>query len=309
MGETANAIFTILLFVVAFLGSGAYAVLSLADFRAARRGFWATAISFASIGLILGTMTTWPPSVRIGVCAVFFAVAGGGLIWILDYLKVRQALGIIDESTPATATLPPVPVVQANPGALLDFGLEMLPRVSPANGIIPIFDVREEGGRIEAGVVNYQMDPSALIDWGKTIPEWPIFGVSKCEITSATNQPIFNAIITLDLGIQEMVPDPDHPGQSRSGKLLSVQKAQFRVGRISPHESYVLYFMNRTEYLVNIVVPPDGIWQDFSIRGPDFEKKISLKLGRTEGLHLMPIISPPTSPRPTPARPATPERK
>ena len=43
MGE---AVGTILRFiaVVAFIGTGAYAVLSIADFRAARRGFWATAI-------------------------------------------------------------------------------------------------------------------------------------------------------------------------------------------------------------------------------------------------------------------------
>jgi hypothetical protein len=94
MGEAASTIFTILLFIAAFLGSGAYAVLSLADFRAARGGFWATAISFAAIGIVLGIMTTWPLPVRMIVCAAFFAMAGGGLIWILDYLNARQALGI-----------------------------------------------------------------------------------------------------------------------------------------------------------------------------------------------------------------------
>jgi hypothetical protein len=103
MAEPVGAIFTVLLFIAAFVGSGAYAVLSMADFRAARRGFWATTISFADIGLVLGTMTTWPLSVRVAVCAAFMAVAGGGLIWILDYLKVRETLGI--EST-QTETAP-----------------------------------------------------------------------------------------------------------------------------------------------------------------------------------------------------------
>ena len=74
-------------------------MLSMADFRAARRGFWATALSFAAIGLVLGTMTTWPLSARVIICAVFMAVAGGGLIWILDYLKVREALGIENSQT------------------------------------------------------------------------------------------------------------------------------------------------------------------------------------------------------------------
>ncbi len=100
MGEPAGTIFTTLLFMAAFLGSGAYAVLSMADFRAARRGFWATALSFATIGLVLGIMTTWPLSIRIAVCAAFMAVSGGGLIWILDYLKVRETLGIAETATP-----------------------------------------------------------------------------------------------------------------------------------------------------------------------------------------------------------------
>jgi hypothetical protein len=94
MPEPTGTIFTVLLFLAAFLGSGAYAVLSMADFRAARRGFCATAVSFAAIGLILGIMTTWPLSIRVAVCAAFMAIAGGGLIWIFDYLKVREALGV-----------------------------------------------------------------------------------------------------------------------------------------------------------------------------------------------------------------------
>ena len=94
MGEAAATTLAVLLFVAAFLGSGAYAVLSMADFRAARHGFWAAAFSFAAIGLVLGVMTTWSLPARIIVCAVFFAAAGGGLVWVLDYLKVREALGI-----------------------------------------------------------------------------------------------------------------------------------------------------------------------------------------------------------------------
>ncbi|MDR6663440.1 hypothetical protein J2W51_006034 [Tardiphaga robiniae] len=304
MGETTSTIFTILLFVVAFFGSGAYAVLSLADFRAARRGFWATAISFAAIGLVLGIMTTWALPVRIAVCAAFFAVAGGGLIWILDYLNVRQALVTVDQSAPTSLTS----AIKSEPEALLDFAFDMLPRVSPANGMIPIFDIVERNGQIEAHVTHYQTDPSVVVDWRKMIPEWPVFGVSKCEVTSATNEPIFNAVVSLTLGFQEMVPDPNHPGQSSSGRLMGVQNAKFNVGRISPHESYVLYFMNRTRYLVNIVVPSEGIRQDFSTAGPDFEKKIRLRLGRKEGLHLTPIVPPPAPPPPASLLPSTSEK-
>jgi hypothetical protein len=93
MGEATVTIFTVLLFIAAFVGSGAYTVLSIADFGAARRGFWATAISFAATGLVLGIMTTWSLPVRMSVCGAFFLVAGMGLVWMLDYLKVREALG------------------------------------------------------------------------------------------------------------------------------------------------------------------------------------------------------------------------
>lgn len=295
-----------------------YGVLSLTPghYRIARRAFLLASLVFASIGMVWGLTTPESLIVRMIAVGIVGAISlvglTEGLRWIktIEFPEKKEVSG--SEKATELSPLPPTPALPIGPSqpeALLDFGFEMLPRVSPASGMLPIFDVREEGGRIEAGVVNYQMDPSVVVDWRKMIPEWPIFGVSKCEITSATNEPIFNAIINLDLGIQEMVPDPDHPGQSRSGKLLSVQKAQFRIGRVSPHESYVLYFMNRTKYLVNIVVPTEGIWQDFSVRGPDFEKTIHLKLGRTEGLHLTPIISPPTPPPPAPAQPNRPERK
>jgi ABC-type branched-subunit amino acid transport system permease subunit len=97
MGEAVGTVLTVSLLVVAFIGTGAYAVLSIADFRAARRGFWATAICFAAIGIVLGFMTTWPLPIRIAICAVFMAAAGGGLIWVLDYLKAREALGIASQ--------------------------------------------------------------------------------------------------------------------------------------------------------------------------------------------------------------------
>lgn len=104
MGEFAGTGFTIILFIAAFLGSGAYAVLGMADFRAARRGFQATAISFAAIGMVIGVMTTWPLPIRMVICAAFFSVAGAGLIWVLDYLKVREALGVETKAPPIPQT-------------------------------------------------------------------------------------------------------------------------------------------------------------------------------------------------------------
>lgn len=105
MGESAGFIFTVVLFIVAFAGSGAYAVVGIADFRAARRGFIATAIVFASLGVMLAMITTWSLPARISVAAVFAAVAFGSLVWVLDYLKVRERLGVSSESQTETGRL------------------------------------------------------------------------------------------------------------------------------------------------------------------------------------------------------------
>jgi hypothetical protein len=135
MGEAASTIFTILLFIAAFLGSGAYAVLSIADFRSARRGFWATAISFAEIGVVLGLMTTWPLPIRISITALFAAIAFGSLIWVLDYLKVRERLSIESEGQTEIGRL----VSQAQFAKVAE--LESFLGGKDENGIRQIFDI------------------------------------------------------------------------------------------------------------------------------------------------------------------------
>lgn len=96
MGEAATTISTILFFVAAFFGSGAYSVLSLSDYRAARRGFWGTAISFAALGVVLGIMTNWPLPIRMAIAGGFCLTAAIGMVWISDYLKVRERLGLVE---------------------------------------------------------------------------------------------------------------------------------------------------------------------------------------------------------------------
>jgi hypothetical protein len=42
------------------------------------------------------------------ICAAFFGVAGAGLIWVLDYLKVRESLGVETKA-------PPIPQTKTHP--------------------------------------------------------------------------------------------------------------------------------------------------------------------------------------------------
>jgi len=135
MGEGAGFIFTVLLFIVAFVGAGAYAVVGIADFKSARRGFIATAVIFAGLGVVLGIMTTWPLPVRISIAAIFAALAFGSLIWVLDYLKVRERLGIESEGQTETGRL----VSQAQFAKVAE--LESFLGSKDENGLRQVFDI------------------------------------------------------------------------------------------------------------------------------------------------------------------------
>jgi hypothetical protein len=94
---------------------------------------------------------------------------------------------------------------------------------------------------------------------------------------------------------------------------MMTNQSAFKVGRVYPQTPYVIYFVNRTRYLVDIEVPSEGRVQDFSKTGADFETKLDMKLGRTTGLHLVPspnatkFLSAP--PLPTLLPPSTPEKR
>jgi hypothetical protein len=158
MGEAATTTFTILLFIAAFLGSGAYAVLSIADFRAARRGFWATATSFAAIGVVLGLMTTWPLPARITIAAVFAAVAFGSLTWVLDYLRVRERLGIeATANQPDIILLPPTHTYKLTWSASSNLEMVILPsrrpeETEPLRTGLPTLQIKNIGSGIAKSV-------------------------------------------------------------------------------------------------------------------------------------------------------------
>jgi hypothetical protein len=206
------------------------------------------------------------------------------------------------------------------PSIELDFSNAILPRVSPPDGTLYLFEVQEKDADIQAVLVEHQFGPSEVIDWQKRFPEWPIFGISKCEITSTTNESVFYAVIPINLKFNEMIPDtpglpPVEVGgmvqaftgggiRMRSGRVMMTQSSTFQVGRIYPQTPHVIYFVNRTRYLVEIEVPTEGKVQDFSRKSADFEKKLNMKLGRTTGLYL-----PTSKSLPVPSPQDTPEKK
>lgn len=151
MGEGTGFIFTIILFIVAFVGAGAYAVVGIADFRSARLGFLATAAIFAGLGVALGIMTTWPLPVRISISAFFAALAFGSLIWVLDYLKVRERLGVeTTASQPDIILLPPTHTYKVTWNASSNLEISIAPirrpeETEPLKTAVPAFQIKNIG--------------------------------------------------------------------------------------------------------------------------------------------------------------------
>jgi len=85
----------------------------------------------------LGIMTTWPLSVRISIAAIFAALAFGSLIWILDYLKVRERFGVEIEGQTETGRL----VSQAQFAKVAE--LESFLGGKDEDGLRQTFDIQE----------------------------------------------------------------------------------------------------------------------------------------------------------------------
>jgi hypothetical protein len=183
--------------------------------------------------------------------------------------------------------------------------------VAPPDGAIQMFEIREdvdgvivrhlEKGDVHALPVTYRFGPNEVIDWKKHLWDWPVMGVSKCELTSITSEPIFDAIITLRLSFHEMVPHAGEeveigtvlvatmgvPGQMKSGPKVFTKDVSFNVGKISAQSPYVIYFVNRSRYLVKIEMPPTAISRDFSKPLDQMNQEVLLKTGRLTGAILV----------------------
>jgi len=267
----------------------------------------------------------WPQYLML-VCGIGFFV---GLVAFLQINAPGDRVAPSGEEpqskkTETSAALPSQPSEHI---ISLDMAGGMLPRTSPPDGILHLFEVRDEQDELEASRIDYQLGPSALIDWKRVLPDWPIFGVSKGEITSATNDAVFYATIALNLSFREMVPEtPGLPakvgdviqsttggGQTRSGPVIKKLQRSLGIDKVYPQTPYVIYFVNRTKYLVEIEVSPEGKTANFNKAGDAFEEKLRIKLQRETTTSLVPsrdmIKSPPAQHPPTQAPPSAPEKK
>jgi hypothetical protein len=265
------------------------------------------------------------PQYLMAICGIGFFV---GLVAFLQLYVTSPAKEELPSPASDDRPSSPAPTEKPEPEVLLDFASDTLPRVAPPDGIVLGFEIAEQQGTIRVGPITYQLDPNQVIDWKTMFPEWPIFGISRCEMTSTTNESVFEAVIPINLSFREMIPDsPNLPPvevggmiqattggiQMRSGKVVMTQSSSIRVGRIYPQTPYVIYFINRTQYLADIAVPSEGKVLDFNRVGNDFEKKLHVKFGRTTGMHLPSSIVltkfPPAPLPPTPLPPSMPEKR
>jgi hypothetical protein len=254
MDEATGITFTILLFFAAFLSSGAYGVLSLADFRAARRGFIGTAVSFAAIGVTLGVMTTWPLPIRVAVCAAFMALAGGGLIWALDYLKVRERLAL----NPVQATEPkresPKIAEQRPISVLVECTPSPLPDIVPSAGYLTIVSPHRFGDNLTIPGGGRHGKPGDKWAWPDNwIEKWSTTTL-RCQVTNYGDIPIFNVELPITVTFRKITRQPENPKNFEAKTVIGAQETVIPATKIDPGKDspYVFYFHNQGLDLINI---------------------------------------------------------
>jgi hypothetical protein len=245
-------------------------------------------------GTAFTAMGIWPEILRPKLLPILVVCLGSsilvaGLVWLFRIESPSKL-------PPETLAIPAAAVPKL--GILLDAALEMLPNISPADGVINTFAIMPDKNGIQAYPTKYQFGPNAAINWAPLFPDWPVFGISKWEITSTTSESVFEAVVPIKLIFREMVPhvagQPVQIGemitstngkQMKSGPVVATKDIEIRIGRIQPQTPYIFYFVNRTEYLVDIDVPQEGRVENF--RKPELDYKFGMKLGRTTGLSLI----------------------
>jgi hypothetical protein len=147
----------------------------------------------------------WPQYLMVFSGCLFFVGLVGFLQLNVTPPKHDDNSGNPPNQRKPSASLPPSlqppPTV---PGILLDFSFDVLPRISPSEGTVHAFEINEGPAGVTTGPVEYMFNPNQVIDWGKFLPEWAIVGHSKCEITSTTNESVFDAVIPIILKFREM---------------------------------------------------------------------------------------------------------
>jgi hypothetical protein len=105
--------------IAGILATAGYGMLSLspADFRNARRCFWASALLFLGIGVVWGLTTVEPAWVRIPAVGVIGLIAAIGLSEGLRWISGRESASV---SAPAITPMPFAPLMQPAPPPVVE---------------------------------------------------------------------------------------------------------------------------------------------------------------------------------------------
>lgn len=187
---------------------------------------------------------------RLGIVAIAGAMAAVGLSIAVDWVREKEA-PFIPAQLPAVVPRPTEPPIQ-DVSILADCSDTPLPMYVPADGrIMDAFAIfNDDVNRVKVSAMNYQGKPGEPLNWfaAKQSP----FGW-KCELTA--QQPVFDAVLALDVTIIENIRKPDPSGQisNYSGMPIGRIKEIFSRHRINSN-SNVFYLVNQSSYFVNIEV-------------------------------------------------------
>jgi hypothetical protein len=247
-------------------------------------------------GTAFTAMGIWPETLRARLLPILVVCLGlsiliGGLVW---FFRIEPPGKLLAETPPT--------LLKPERGILIDAPFELLPNISPSDGLIKGFEIRRDVNGIQAIPSRYQFDPNTAAHWEKIFPDWPIWGISKWEITSTTSESVFEAVIPVKLLFRELLPYAGGEQvpvgtmviaaagkQMKSGNVVATKDIDIRIDRIQSQVPYLLFIINRTDYFVDIEIPSEGKFDFFRKSEPD--TKFGIKLGRTSGLNLTPSFN------------------
>jgi len=279
--DNPGAIFGILGLLVGLLATAGYGLMSVAQYRAARVAFSATALFFSAIGIELGLVMAWPLSAKIIVAGCFGFAAAGALVYAFQSVSFLEKLKVETTPTPTTPAKPESYIIA-------DCFETDYPKEYPTNGMMYVM--------VKAGI-SAQLATMAGSPGQPLVRPQRFYRIARCDLSVHGDLPLFNVTMIFKLSINEFFVEKQDTGyRGRSGKFIETKEAPINIRKIDVYPaSFTIYFEDR-----------GGFWT--TIDPPSFASSVSslrsgggynVEVRRTNNLQLsiFPVMPDPEPPK------------
>jgi hypothetical protein len=270
--------------IVGIVATAGYGVLSLhpADFRIAKRCFWAAALGFATIGIVWGATTLeamW--IIRVLVVGLIGGIAAIGLSESLRWVSHRESA-----STHATTTSSTSNDAETDAQIVFECRLSELPSNVPPGGRIfymPLFYSQESAVK-PIGLAFRDGQPGAEWQW---FPDTKFAQIYRCEMINYGRDPLLQVSLMFKVEYREINQNEDK-SVSTAGKSVHVEEWPIFLSRIDPGKdnTSAFYIYNQSSFYAYVIPPNDGYYTSLSDRS--VHRAALLNVGMTAGMGLWP---------------------